>query len=59
MTFDPAILTLLIGQHTGAGVIMTSPDTAVDVMLETLISEGVTRIQVEVYIFVDYLEWGI
>ena len=54
VTFDPAILTLLIGQHTGARVIMTSPDTTVDRMLETLVSEGVTHIQVSGYIiFVD------
>ena len=54
VTFDPAILTLLIGQRTGARVIMTSPDTTVDVMLETLVSEGVTHIQVSGYIiFVD------
>ena len=39
---------------------MTSPDTTVDAMLETLVSEGVTHIQVSGYIIiVDYFEWGI
>ena len=39
---------------------MTSPDTTVDAMLEILVSEGVTHIQVSGYIiFVDSFEWGI